>query len=289
MNCQSFEEVVNELARDRILDQTMEANLREGVLVHLDECTACAVRLQDGRALTRCLDELAREMKSSTTPEHIEEQLLQAYRQTLPQFRAPQPASSQLTVRAIGYKSHWLLAAAAVLLLVCGIALLRAKLSPPSQQETRTTQTVDSKAPRNSTPVPENGPIVRKNTPPMPKSTSLSDNNSQLASRKVRRRPQTLVRQPSDRDGETTMLSKGAKPATTENQTDTEVTTQFIALSYTGPASLQDGGQIVRVELPRSTMASFGLPVNMDRYSERVKADVLLGFDGFPRAIRFVQ
>jgi hypothetical protein len=36
-------------------------------------------------------------------------------------------------------------------------------------------------------------------------------------------------------------------------------------------------------------MLSMGLPVNMDRYSERVKADVLLGADGLARAIRFVQ
>ena len=53
--------------------------------------------------------------------------------------------------------------------------------------------------------------------------------------------------------------------------------------------NLQDGGQIVRVELPRSTLATFGLPVNMDRYHERVKADVLFGADGQARAIRFVQ
>jgi hypothetical protein len=60
-------------------------------------------------------------------------------------------------------------------------------------------------------------------------------------------------------------------------------------LAYAGPINLQDGGQLVRVELPRSAMLSMGLPVNMDRYSERVKADVLLGADGLARAIRFVQ
>jgi hypothetical protein len=54
-------------------------------------------------------------------------------------------------------------------------------------------------------------------------------------------------------------------------------------------ANLQDGGQIIRVELPRSALAKFGLPVNMDRYNEKVKADVLLGVDGLAHAIRFVQ
>jgi hypothetical protein len=31
------------------------------------------------------------------------------------------------------------------------------------------------------------------------------------------------------------------------------------------------------------------LPVNMDRYNEKVKADVLFGVDGLAHAIRFVQ
>ena len=63
----------------------------------------------------------------------------------------------------------------------------------------------------------------------------------------------------------------------------------FIPLSYMSAASLQDGGQIVRVQLPRSALANFGFPVNMDRYNEKVKADVLFGVDGTARAIRFVQ
>ena len=52
---------------------------------------------------------------------------------------------------------------------------------------------------------------------------------------------------------------------------------------------LWDGGQIVRVELPRSALANFGLPVNMDRSNEKVKADVLFGVDGLAHAIRFIQ
>jgi hypothetical protein len=54
-------------------------------------------------------------------------------------------------------------------------------------------------------------------------------------------------------------------------------------------SSFQDGGQLVRVELPRSALAKFGIPVNMDRYNEKVKADVLFGADGLAQAIRFVQ
>jgi hypothetical protein len=68
-----------------------------------------------------------------------------------------------------------------------------------------------------------------------------------------------------------------------------EIATDFIPLSSMTAVNLQDGGQIVRVELPRSALANFGLPVNMDRYNEKVKADVLFGVDGLAHAIRFVQ
>lgn len=67
-----------------------------------------------------------------------------------------------------------------------------------------------------------------------------------------------------------------------------EIATDFISLTY-GDTEVGSDAQVVRVELPRSAMASFGLPVNMDRADQRVKADVLLGADGLARAIRFVQ
>jgi hypothetical protein len=66
-----------------------------------------------------------------------------------------------------------------------------------------------------------------------------------------------------------------------------EIATDFILLTYDGEVG--SDAQMVRVELPRSAMARFGLPVNVDREDQRVKADVLLGADGLARAIRFVQ
>jgi len=46
---------------------------------------------------------------------------------------------------------------------------------------------------------------------------------------------------------------------------------------------------VVRVEVPRSAMLVVGLPVNPERVSELVEADVMLGSDGLARAVRFVQ
>jgi hypothetical protein len=87
---------------------------------------------------------------------------------------------------------------------------------------------------------------------------------------------------------------RGATPITNQAKAkgptgNSEIATDFIPVTYGGAANLADGGRMVRVELPRSAMASFGLPVNMDRANERVKADVLLGVDGLAHAIRFVR
>ena len=104
-----------------------------------------------------------------------------------------------------------------------------------------------------------------------------------VGNRKAKRRASDLVAK--------NRVVEGQKKTDTvaANTVGNEITTEFLPVGYLNAANLQDGGQIVRVELPRSAMVSFGLPVNMDRYNEKVKADVLLGFDGVARAIRFVQ
>ncbi|MDQ3687901.1 MAG: hypothetical protein M3430_20175, partial [Acidobacteriota bacterium] len=68
-----------------------------------------------------------------------------------------------------------------------------------------------------------------------------------------------------------------------------DIVTEYMPLTGGGSLSGMEGGQIVRVEVPRSALASFGLPMNAERAGERVKADVVLGYDGVARAIRFVR
>jgi hypothetical protein len=67
-----------------------------------------------------------------------------------------------------------------------------------------------------------------------------------------------------------------------------EIATDFIPLVHNQFAPAESG-HLVRVEMPRSALARFGLPVNAERTGERVKADVLIGDDGIARAIRFVR
>jgi cytoskeletal protein RodZ len=74
-----------------------------------------------------------------------------------------------------------------------------------------------------------------------------------------------------------------------KTSTNREIATDFMPVSYGDNLNEIDNGRIVRVEMPRSALAQFGIPVNMDRANERIKADVLIGDDGMARAIRFVR
>ncbi len=83
-----------------------------------------------------------------------------------------------------------------------------------------------------------------------------------------------------------TWLVRSSQPVAVE---PAEVATEFIAVPGADVAGPMDEPILVRVTLPRTAMVSFGLPMNTERGTEFVKADVVLGNDGLARAIRFVQ
>ena len=66
-----------------------------------------------------------------------------------------------------------------------------------------------------------------------------------------------------------------------------EIVTQFFPLLDVAPPF--ERGELLRVTVPASTMRKVGLPVNEDRLSDPVYADVLVGQEGLARAIRFVS
>ncbi len=64
---------------------------------------------------------------------------------------------------------------------------------------------------------------------------------------------------------------------------------EFIALPNTEDLAPNDEMNMVRVELPRSSMIALGFAVSEERASEPVEADVMLGADGVARAVRFLE
>jgi hypothetical protein len=63
----------------------------------------------------------------------------------------------------------------------------------------------------------------------------------------------------------------------------------FVPLPYADDPSALDDGTVVRVEMPRAALASFGLPVAAMESDGPVRADLIVSADGTPQAIRLVS
>jgi hypothetical protein len=77
------------------------------------------------------------------------------------------------------------------------------------------------------------------------------------------------------------------KVATVSRPQAREVVTDFFPLM--NPAPSFGRGQMLRVQLPAAAMQTVGLPVREEHLDDLVQADVLVGEEGMPRAIRFVR
>jgi hypothetical protein len=65
-----------------------------------------------------------------------------------------------------------------------------------------------------------------------------------------------------------------------------EVVTRFYPLMDSAPPL--ERAAILRVRVPASAMQAVGLPVREERLDDPVQADIVVGEEGLPRAIRFV-
>src|SRR5438105_13947223 len=107
MNCQRFEGLVNDVAREQIMD----AALQQEVLGRTGKCAACAARLNDERALTHQLRVVASTAKSISSSERVEAHLLAAF--DAQSFVRAQP------IRLASETRYWLASIAAELLVLC--------------------------------------------------------------------------------------------------------------------------------------------------------------------------
>lgn len=259
MNCQSFGKVVVDLARS----QPLETGVRDEALAHRSSCDSCARWLEEEKMLTVGLQAWATEMKATTAPAHLEQNLISALRE---QRFVPQ------TSQAANRWSYLAVAAAIVIAVTLAVAGFRMRQPQPVESHAQVLPEVkDSPMPDAKPPSAEgaaNTPQVKTKTPKV------------AANHRSKKRRHSVSISP-------TFVSVVVGSVTDADSP--EVASPFMPLSYSNAANVQEGAQMMRVELPRYAMARFGLPVNMERYDERVKADVWIGADGLARAIRFVQ
>ena len=212
-------------------------------------------RIADGHAVecSQCAARLAREREVM--------QALDALAESTRECRAPDRIEASL-LRAFADRRKqpparrvapaWLaLAAAGVLLaIVAASSWLRpARVSPTPAMRVH-------------------APVAASAPPPVPASPH------QAVARRVAARH--VVRKPAQK------VAAGRQAA------EREVVTQFYPLEYAAHEGDFDRDPVVRVRVPRTMLAPFGLPVDPDRASEPVQADVVLDDTGMARAIRFV-
>jgi hypothetical protein len=68
-----------------------------------------------------------------------------------------------------------------------------------------------------------------------------------------------------------------------------ELASDFVPVPYSGGIAPGDTAVIVRVQVPRTALAELGYPVDETQGSGVVQADLLVGEDGWPRAVRIVR
>lgn len=293
MNCQDFENIVDELSRASLMD----ARTREAALAHADSCRRCDTRLADERAVRAGLRSLASAASGVEAPARIESALLAAFRAQAgasanENTSAPAAVVAAVNVTPLARRSTerrwtWVktfataataAAAAAVLLMIIPPGM-DAPTGDNIAEKSKTERTkVEPQAARMIEPAPN---FVEKNED-TPAPTEVANVEPPRAFNSPRGGGRTTPVSYSTSANRRAPTSRRARPAE-------EVVTEFMPLGNADYSASVDAGQVVRVELPRSALASIGLPVSADRASERIKADVLVGEDGLARAIRFVR
>jgi len=234
-------------------------------LLHASSCGRCAERFASEQRLNDCLDSLQVQMQGEAARPAVESILLGEFR------RRHEATLSVANAAPAGFgASKWLLAAAAIIV-VFALALVGLRLKSSSGQaasQQAASHDSNSDVQSNSQPTPEE-PRVAVSGPQEKDST----HQDRIFKHKARR-----------------FFDDTASSTQRPNQTGGgEIATEFFPINGVADLSDVESTQVLRVELPRSALLSFGLPINPNREDERVKADVVVGTDGFARAIRFVR
>ena len=302
MNCQEFLSNIDGLARGALLD----ARTRDAAVVHEESCDVCASRLADERALTAGLRALAATMREAETPARAESALLSAFRSHAAASVTCAPSTTQpssnvvsLSERAGERQWSWVKTVAVAALAAAAVALFMLVppylSSPVPSKESaaknsqsapiQTTSDAETSAGRDETAQADDGQGVVSSEGTA--STASKDVNEGEPSRALS--PRRAGMRPMNVSYGTTRGASSNRGTSAESADTREITTEFIALVQDAGFSQSEGTHLVRVELPRSALSSFGIPVNAEQSGGRVKADVLLGEDGTARAIRFVR
>ena len=250
MNCEALAEIILDMARGAAMPGAARLSVRR----HMETCPSCAAEYARQRDLTTALQALAAETQEWTAPPAMEQHLLAVFaaRQGLAAVAARQGNDVPAGARVAPSRWRYALAAAAVLTLaVWGIREAREPVNRRTDE-----------LPRASAPEPTEGrvPVAHAWTSP-----PVSERVDQASRTTIPRRA-------------------NPRPATPRAASSIE----FVRIPSAIGLPELESGTVLRMELPLAALPEYGLDIAPDAMRTSVEADVLVGQDGQPRAIRLV-
>jgi hypothetical protein len=259
MNCRDVEADLVDLARSGDALAGSEA-----LVQHLSACPACATRYRAECGLAEDLRLLAASSVVPDCPE-TEARLLRAFEARPNKARASAPRAW----------TRWALAAAASMAVLAGGWRLAVGTN---------TDGSGGRQQRRETPAQAAGP-VQPRTPATPIGAPPPAASMLAAGPREEKGPSprpVAVR----RAAPATVAPKRAGQPADAPADDAD---PFVMLPAADSLPRFESGLIVRVELPVSSLPAYGFPIMPDSVRAPVTADVLVGQDGQPRAIRLVN
>lgn len=271
MNCQEFETIVNDLAAGRLWDGLK----RERGLAHTGECVRCSARLANERLLSFELGAVVREERLIQAPMKLKQDLMAAFavHHAAP---AAAPVAEIVPFPSRSRTAYWMMAVAAAVILALALFLpLRGWFSPAANHTAQETPAPEAPVtPKNEIALP----AVVPNKTNAPANNVAANDPKPVAPARATRRSNVVQPKTESIVANSELVAK-----------NTELTSGFIPLTYLDTATAAENGVVLRVEVSRDKLAAMGLPLNLDRSGETIKADIILGDDGVARAIRLVQ
>lgn len=215
---------------------------------HLEHCEACAALLARERRLSQGLRALSAAAPAAPS-EALSRRLLDAFAER----QLGQPTVARGANRIAG--NGWLRAAAAVLVAAGGVLLWSSTSNKPESDKPRDVSVAVAEIRR-----PE----------------AIQPASSVQSAADVRRGSATALASRQPRRSRQRALPAVVRPV------------GFVALP--GAAGLPDfeSGEIVRMEIPLTSLPTYGIEILPDAQGSPVEADLLIGQDGQARAIRLV-
>ena len=258
MTCESLTDIILDMARGAAVPEAARFSVRR----HMDTCPSCAAEYARQRELTTALQALAADAQEWRAPAAMEQRLLAAFA-----TQNGKPAAADAPPTA-GRWRYVLATAAMVTLVAWGITREAGEPANRGTGEPAGNGVAAGVSDGRATSVDP-----QPSSPP-----ALSERGSQASRTTNPPSRSALPPSPSLR-----RTSRRDKPASR-----TASSVEFVRIpSAIGLPDLESG-TVLRMELPLTALPEYGLQIAPDAMRTSIEADVLVGQDGQPRAIRLV-